>query len=95
MLNQGAAELRQYQGLLKDALVTIRVEQDRLKEVWSGAAADHVDAIWDELHPRIGTHLDKLAQQANSLMAVAQQIVTQDQQNSEAVTATTSSLDLP
>lgn len=95
VLNQGASALRQYQGLLNDALATIRFEHAALKEVWTGAAADHVSAVWDELHPRIGTHFDRLGQQATGLTTAAQQLASKDQQNSDTLAATTSSLDLP
>ncbi|MFF0531590.1 WXG100 family type VII secretion target [Nocardia amikacinitolerans] len=95
VLHQGATALRQYQGLLYEALSIIRAEHARLAEVWSGPAADHISAVWSELHPRISTHIDKLGQHATSLTSVAQQVVGKDQQFSTSITATTSSLDLP
>ncbi|MEV0342951.1 WXG100 family type VII secretion target [Nocardia sp. NPDC050713] len=94
-LHQGATELRQYQGLLYGVLSTIRAEHARLEEVWSGPAADHISAVWNELHPRIGTQIDKLGQHATSLTSVAQQVIDKDQQFSASITAKTSSLDLP
>ena len=95
VLNHGAGELRRLQTELTDVIATIGIEHARLKDVWTGAAADHVNAIWDELRPRISTHIEKLGQQATSLTTVATQITGQDTQNSSGISAAASSLDLP
>ncbi|MFD6155342.1 WXG100 family type VII secretion target [Nocardia sp. NPDC060256] len=97
VLRQGAVELRVQRGLLDDVLTGIRAEHARLREMWSGRSADYVTSLWDELAPRIGTHIDELNRQATSLTTAADTFVAQDERFSNQITATatTSSLDLP
>lgn len=95
VLRQGATELRVQRGLLDDVLAGIRFEHSRLREVWSGRAAEYVTALLDELAPRIGTHIDELNRQATSLTTAAESFAAKDEQFAGHITATTSSLDLP
>ncbi|MCP2294452.1 hypothetical protein SAMN04244553_1010 [Nocardia amikacinitolerans] len=51
--------------------------------------------MWEEIRPRLGTHFDKINEFATSLTATAAALTDQDSHNAGAVTAVTSSLDLP
>ncbi|MFC9892505.1 WXG100 family type VII secretion target [Nocardia sp. NPDC127579] len=95
VLNQGANDLRSLQVQLTEALATIGTEHTRLKDLWTGAAADHVSTTWDELRPRLVAHIGKLEQQAAALNTVATEILGQDQANADDISTAGSSLDLP
>ncbi|MEU7139686.1 WXG100 family type VII secretion target [Nocardia sp. NPDC046473] len=95
VLRQGAVDLRVQRGLLDDVLTGIRSEHSRLRELWSGRSAEYVTSLWDELAPRIGTHIDELNRLATSLTTAADTFLAQDERFAGQVTATTSSLDLP
>lgn len=87
-LNQGASELRQYQTQLRDAIATIAAEYTQLKESWTGVAADHASTVWDELHPRLNTHIEKLGQHASLLASAASEFTAEDQQSAKSIAAT-------
>ncbi|MCP2276189.1 WXG100 family type VII secretion target [Nocardia amikacinitolerans] len=94
-LRQAATDLRGHHFRLHEALSAIRAEQDSLTQVWTGTAADQASAVWEEIPPRLGTHFDKINEFATSLTATAAALTDQDSHNAGAVTAVTSSLDLP
>ncbi|MEV6273999.1 WXG100 family type VII secretion target [Nocardia sp. NPDC051832] len=95
VLNQGAADLRYLQVQLTETLATIGTEHTRLKELWTGAAADHVSTTWEELRPRLVTHFERLGQQATALGTAATEILAQDKKTADSISTAGSSLDLP
>ncbi|RBO85270.1 WXG100 family type VII secretion target [Nocardia puris] len=94
-LRQAATDLRGHHFRLHEALSAIRAEHENLAQLWTGPAADHASAVWEELRPRLGQHIDKISEFATSLTTTANTLTEQDDQNADTVTSTTSSLDLP
>lgn len=95
VLRRGATELLQHHERLADALSSIHSEHTNLQVSWSGRAADHVNSVWTELHPRLASHIGRLSIHAAGLSSAADGFLTQDDRNAAPITSAISSLDLP
>ncbi|QIS09722.1 WXG100 family type VII secretion target [Nocardia arthritidis] len=70
-LRRGAGRFDEHHGDMCGVLADIHHGHDQLQDSWSGAAADTVREVWDDMHPRIRTHVDRIATYAADLNSAA------------------------
>ncbi|MFI6170639.1 WXG100 family type VII secretion target [Nocardia sp. NPDC051052] len=70
-LQHGASRFDEHHGDLSGVVADIHRGHEQLQESWSGAAAGTVHEAWDDLHPQIRTHVDRIATCAAHLSSAA------------------------
>ncbi|WP_191094192.1 WXG100 family type VII secretion target [Nocardia colli] len=70
-LRRGATRFTEHHGDLSGVMADIHRGHDQLQESWSGSAAGTIHEAWDDLHPRIRAHIDRIATHAQHLSSAA------------------------
>ncbi|MFC9437696.1 WXG100 family type VII secretion target [Nocardia sp. NPDC057030] len=70
-LRRGASRFAEHHGDLSGVMADIHRGHGELQETWSGAAASAIHEVWDDLHPRIRAHIDRIATYAEQLNSAA------------------------
>ncbi len=84
-LQRGADRFDQHHGDLVDIHAKIRTAHEYLQGTWSGAAADTVHEIWEDLDPPLGTHIGRIALLADGLKSGAATYVSAEDDNATGI----------
>lgn len=71
-LTDGAQQFRATHEALRAMLSRVHSAEDSLRAKWTGGAASRGTTMWSDLYDAFSTHIDRLAEDAESLRTAAE-----------------------